>query len=216
MDRPQPLFPVDTYDEREMFGARYPLVSAFPTPAAVAALVPGFEPSAALPPHHGIRRQSPEPWRPDNCCVVPIPPELRDAHAAEVAEVCAQPPPRTPPEARYPLAPVEEYREASLALIGGYCRTDPETWAGVVAGLDTSDFILLVEETADWCAWNPMIRFVSGLRSMHDHHWLRAAEHRLRLIARRLLDAQGFGAVAVNDTLAHPPGYQRGIYAVLR
>jgi hypothetical protein len=219
---------LDDYEEREMFTASFPLVAAFPVPEAMTAVMPRRVPLADPDvvrrelgnpaAGHALRRRSTaEPWSGDNTVIVPIPDELRAAHAVEAADIVADPPARSPlPRRRYTLAPMAEYNAASVAVLRGRIEFDAIKWATAIGCITARSMIQLVEVTHDWCPWTPMLRVAMTLRDFDPEHIeFRAAEHRLRLVARRLLDAQGFGTVRVDDTLAHQPPLGRAVEAML-
>lgn len=219
-------FVIDSYDERAMFGSFFPLVSAFPTPEAIAAVMPATHPLADVrtarrelhsPAGHAVRRRTGEPWSRNNVEVVRIPDELLDAHAVEVADVLAHPPPRTPYAAStQTFAPIDEHRDAQLSLLRRRVDVDPIEWATRVAQTDERGMIAVAEHARDWAPWVPMLRFALSLREVDDANLvLRAAEHRLRLVARRMLDAMTLTQVLVDDTLNIPPVMQRALSSVL-
>ncbi|MGE0790069.1 MAG: hypothetical protein AB7S26_30630 [Sandaracinaceae bacterium] len=217
-------FPVDTYDEREMFGVSFAFVAAFPTPETIAAVMPiadRLHNAAAMrrelgspPPGHAVRRRSWGPWSVSNATVVSIPDEFLDAHAAEVADVLAGPPARATQAVAAGF--FDTHRDAQLGLLRRRIEVDPERWAYDVAHGNEREMMLLAEHTRDWAPWVPLINFAVALRELDQSSpVLRAAEHRLRLIARRLLDAQGFAAVRVDDTLGLRPQIERAVRSLL-
>jgi len=219
---------VDTYDERTMFSARFPLVAAFPTPDAIAAVMPTshrFRDAdvvrrelGASPGGHALRRTTHAEWSTANTIMVPVPAELIDAHAAEVADVVSHPrtPTTSPTTSPTAIPPFDEHRDAQLALMRRRIEVDPITWATGVAQADERGMIIVAEQTRDWAPWAPMLRFAVSLREIDKTNLvLRAAEHRLRLIARRLLDAQSFTDVRVDDTLGLLPQMQCAVAALL-
>lgn len=207
-----PVWRIDEYDERVMYGVLFPLVAAFPTAETIAAVMPVQHRLSTPPPGHALRRRSPDAWSAVNTLVVRIPDELLQGHTAEVADVLTQ--------QRIPSAPTrssglfDAYADAQLGLMRGRIA-DPERWAHEVVSSTEREMIALAEHTGDWSPWSPMIRFGSLLRELDDNLVRRAAEHRLRLIARRLLDAQGFTDVLVDDTLGLPPQMQRAVTTLL-
>ncbi|MFO0684930.1 MAG: hypothetical protein U0234_22925 [Sandaracinus sp.] len=212
----------DDYDERTMFGALFPLVAAWPTLETVAAVMPAGHPLAdvqtarrerlAPPAGYAVRRRTTAPWSHDNAEVVRIPDELLDAHAAEVADVIADPPARGAHPVSTHFAPLDEHRDAQLSLLRRRFEVDPVAWASRVAQIDERSMIALAEHTRDWAPWTCMIQFALSLRELDESNLvLRAAEHRLRLIARRMLDAMTLTDVRVDDTLAVPPMMQRAL-----
>ncbi|MCC6874630.1 MAG: hypothetical protein IT378_10025 [Sandaracinaceae bacterium] len=215
---------LDEHDEREMFGVLYPLVAAWPTPETIAAVMPvehrlrdpevARRELGAPAPGHALRRRSSEAWSAANTIIVPIPDELLDAHQVEVADILARPPPRST-HARS-VGFFDAYRDAQLGLMRRRVEVDPERWAHDVAHGNEREMIALAEHTRDWAPWVPLINFALALRELDSSHVvLRAAEHRLRLVARRLLDAQGFTGVLVDDTLGLPPQMQRAVATLL-
>ena len=115
-------------------------------------------------------------------------------------------------ELRYALAPISAYYAATRALTHRRIARDEALALGGIARLMTILMLVqLTRETRDWCAWVPLLLVVKRVRATIDSRDLRAAEHNLRLLARRLLDAQGFGRVRVDDVLAHPPRLQHAV-----
>lgn len=221
---PDGVHAVDFYDEREMFSTLYPLVAAWPTPETIAAVMPVEhrlqDPEVARrelgnPPRaHALRRRSSEAWSAANTIIVPIPDELLHAHQVEVADILARPPAR-PTQARS-VGFFDAHRDAQLGLLRRRIEVDPERWAHEVAGGNEREMIALAEHTRDWAPWVPLLNFALVLRDLDGQSLiLRAAEHRLRLVARRLLDAQGFTDVLVDDTLGLPPQMQRAVTTLL-
>jgi hypothetical protein len=203
---------LDTYDEREMFSDTYPLLAAYPTVAAVASFPRAAVGRVQCGPGEAIRRISIcEAWSEDNIVEVRIPSELIAAHAAEVASFAiARPAPGT---ASRSIPPVDEYRIAALAVMRREAAFDAARWALGVLRTDERGMLRLIEQSRDWCAWAPMIRFAHAARE-HDERMSRA-EGRLRLIARRVLNASGLTNVLVDDTLAHKPSMQQAICGML-
>lgn len=215
---------VDEYDEGAMFSALFPLVAAWPTPETIAAVMPVEhrlrDPEAAhrdlgAPARgHALRRRSSDAWSSANIVVVPIPDELLKSHEAEAADILARPPTRSM-QAR-PVGFFDAYRDAQLGLMRRRVGVDPERWAHDVAHGNEREMIALAEHTRDWAPWAPLINFALMLRELDSSHLvLRAAEHRLRLVARRLLDAQGFSDILVDDTLDLPPQMQCFVTSLL-
>lgn len=88
-------------------------------------------------------------------------------------------------------------------------------WATRVAQTNERGMIVVAEHFRDWAPWVPMIRFALQLRELdHQNLVLRAAEHRLRLIAR-MLDAMTLTDGLVDDTLNVPPVMQRAVTTLL-
>jgi hypothetical protein len=215
---------IDTYDEREMFSALFPTVAAFPTPETIAAVMPvhhRFHEVAVLqrelgapPQGHALRRRSSDAWAATNTNIVPIPNELLDAHTVEVVDVLARPPARSTLGGSVGF--FDTYREAQLGVMRRRIEVDPERWAHDVARGNEREMIALAEHAHDPSPWVPMINFATALRELDASNIvLRAAEHRLRLVARRLLDAQGFTDVLVDDTLGLPTQMQRAVATLL-
>jgi hypothetical protein len=207
-----------------MFSALFPLVAAFPMPETIAAVMPvqyRLHDVAVVcrelgrpPAGHALRRCSPEPWSAANTIIVPIPDELLPAHHVEVADFLAHPPPCSMQARAVGL--FDAYRDAQLGLLRERIEIDPERWAHAVAHSNEREMMGLAEQSRDWAPWVAMIHFAHALRELDDSNpLLRAAEHRLRLIARRLLDAQGFADVLVDDTLGLPLAMQRAITTLL-
>jgi hypothetical protein len=204
---------LDTYDERVMFSDAFPLLAAYPTSAALTRFPQIKTRFKECKVRKAVRRVSIyEPWSEDNVVFVRIPAELVDAHAAEVSAF------RVPAPAKRinsrQSAPVDEYRIASLAVMRRETVFDAARWArGVLRG-DEQGMLSIIEQKRDWCAWAPMIRLAQ--RARESDVLMDRAENRLRLIARRLLDASGFAKVRVDDTLAHQPALQRALCTTLR
>lgn len=213
----------DDYDEREMYSVLLPLVAAWPTPETIAVTMPARHPLAdphaarrelhAPPAGYAVRRRTPDPWSRDNVEVVQVPSELLEAHAVEVANVLAHPRAtirHTPSTETF--APVDEHREAQLSLLRRRIEVDPIAWAMRVARMNEREMIALATHTRDWAPWVPMLRLAVSLRELDEAGLvLRAAEHRLRLIARRMLDAMTLTEVLVDDTINLPPIMQRAL-----
>lgn len=107
------------------------------------------------------------------------------------------------------LAPTTAYFTATRALTRGTIEPDELiVMARIIQRMTLASLIQLVRETHDWCAWVPLLVLVMRARRRDRSEDLRAAEHNLRLLGRRLLDAQGFVRVRVDDVLAHPPQLQ--------
>lgn len=113
-------------------------------------------------------------------------------------------------ELRHALAPVSAYFVATRALTGRRIGLDEVVLLARIAQRITLPVLIqLARETGDWCAWLPLLLVVlQGRRQLKDVD-LRVAEHNLRLLGRRLLDAQGFERVRLEDVMAHPPRLQR-------
>lgn len=215
---------IDSYDEREMFSALFPLVASYPMPETIAAVMPVAHrlhdvavvcrELGSPPAGHALRRCSPEPWSAANTIIVPIPDELLPAHHVEVVDFLAHPP--TCSMQALAVGLFDAYRDAQLGLLRQRIDIDPERWAHAVAHGNEREMIALAEHTRDWAPWAPLINFALALRDLDDsNRVLRAAEHRLRLVARRLLDAQGFTDVLVGDTLGLPSQMQRAVTTLL-
>lgn len=107
------------------------------------------------------------------------------------------------------LAPTTAYFTATRALTRGQIEPDELlVMARIIQRMTLASLVQLVRETHDWCAWVPLLVLVMRARRRDRSEDLRAAEHNLRLLGRRLLDAQGFARVRVDDVLAHPPQLQ--------
>jgi len=218
---------VADYDEREMFSALFPLVAAWPTPETIAAVMPRWhklaDPDAVrrelvVPDYpHAIRRHNTAAWSRENVAVVRIPHELLACHAAEVADVVASPERARAVAPATRCVPNDEHLVAQLALLRRRpLEVAPLVWAHRVAHTDERGLILLAEDTRDWAPWVPMLRVAKSLRELDESNVvLRAAEHRLRLIARRMLDAMTLTDVLVDDTLNLPPVMQRAVTELL-
>lgn len=113
---------------------------------------------------------------------------------------------------RHALAPTTAYYVATRALTHGrVARQDALLLARIAVRMSFVTLIQLVRQTHDWCAWVPLLVLVLRARSIVAPDDVRAAEHNLRLLARRLLDAQGLGLVRVDDVLAHPSRLQAAV-----
>lgn len=115
-------------------------------------------------------------------------------------------------ELRHALAPTSAYYAATRALTRRYIARDEALALGRIARLMTLPMLVqLARETQDWCAWVPLLLVVQRARSSIESRDMQAGEHNLRLLARRLLDAQGFRRLRVDDVLAHPPRLQSAV-----
>ena len=110
---------------------------------------------------------------------------------------------------RYTHAPTAAYLTATRALTSGTVSVDQVIIiARIAQRMDFITLVQLVRETCDWCAWVPLLVLMLRARQRWRSEDLRAAEHNLRLLGRRLLDAQGFTPVQVDDVLAQAPRIQ--------
>lgn len=113
---------------------------------------------------------------------------------------------------RHALAPTSAYYVATRALTHGAVATDEAVvLARIALRMSFAMLVQLVRETHDWCAWVPLLVLVMRARRRLALDEFRAAEHNLRLLARLLLDAQGFRRVRVDDVLAHPTRFQSAV-----
>jgi hypothetical protein len=100
---------------------------------------------------------------------------------------------------RYTLAPTSAYYAATRALTKGHVSTDELVLlARIVQRRTFAVLVQLGRERHDWCAWVPLLLLIMRVRRGLALEDLRAAEHNLRLLARRLLDAQDFRRVRVD------------------
>ena len=114
------------------------------------------------------------------------------------------------------LAPTSAFHEASRAVtMSRLDREDLDVIARIVLRMTFASLVQLLRETDDWCAWVPLLVVVMRGRQHEDTAVLRAAEAHLRGLARRVLDAQGFRRVRVEDVLGQPPKLQRALQALL-
>lgn len=121
---------------------------------------------------------------------------------------------RTQTALRRVPAPTTAYFVATRALTQGVVPAEEViVLAKIVQRMTFPMLVQLVRETHDWCAWVPLLVLVMRARRHLALDDLRAAEHNLRLLARRLLDAQGFRRVRVDDVLAHRPRFQSAVLA---
>lgn len=117
---------------------------------------------------------------------------------------------------RHALAPVSAYFVATRALTRRKIPSDEAVLIARIAQHMTLPILIqLARETRDWCAWVPLLRVVMSARLHLDLVDLRAAEHNLRLLGRRLLDAQGFGRVALEDVMAQPSSLQSAVHEMV-
>lgn len=203
---------LDTYDEREMFSDAFPLLAAYPTVTAVASFAHTKVGHVRCRPGEAIRRVSIfDAWRHDNINIVRVPAEFVAAHAVETQRFATARPSRGTPSSG--ISPMNEYRVAAIAGMRGEVTFDAALWAHGVLRTDEQGMLRVIEQSRDWCAWAPMIRLAHVARDYDE--WMGPAENRLRLVARRLLDASGLANVRVDDTLGNETSMQQAVCRTL-
>lgn len=111
---------------------------------------------------------------------------------------------------RRTLAPTVAYSIAEESLTRRQPLAPDESLAltRICALMTFEELVQLTRETRDWCAWRVLLVAVTKARARSNEAAFAEAEVHLRALARRLLDAQSFSHVDVDDVLAHPTRIQ--------